>query len=249
MNKTLTITFIATLVSMEALAQTDDGYRKTFDDFKHQSTKEFYNFRQEANMKYADFLQKAWKEFKMLPAIAKPEDKPIPPVIATPEEKRKPPVNNPITIRELIRPVIPEPQPQPIAPIKPSIDNLPETPLPRLTPQDKPLPKTQPSVPTLTIKLYGTEMTVHICDEMRFSVKPNEKDIARAWRHLSKPMSDMTIYDCLQLRDRHNLSDWAYLRLLNAISESFLGIDTDEAELLKAFLFCQSGYKLSLIHI
>ena len=246
MNKTLTITFIATLVSMEALAQTDDGYRKTFDDFKHQSTKEFYNFRQEANMKYADFLQKAWKEFKMLPAIAKPEDKPIPPVIATPEEKRKPPVNNPITIRELIRPVIPEPQPQPIAPIKPSIDNLPETPLPRLTPQDKPLPKTQPSVPTLTIKLYGTEMTVHICDEMRFSVKPNEKDIARAWRHLSKPMSDMTIYDCLQLRDRHNLSDWAYLRLLNAISESFLGIDTDEAELLKAFLFCQSGYKMRL---
>lgn len=59
-------------------------------------------------------------------------------------------------------------------------------------------------------------------------------------------MSDMTIYDCLQLRDRHNLSDWAYLRLLNAISESFLGIDTDEAELLKAFLFCQSGYKMRL---
>ena len=249
MNKTLTTSFIVTLVTLGASAHTDDEYRKAFDTFKHQSAKEFDDFRQEANMKYSDFLQQAWKEFKMLPAIEKPDEKTLPPVVVKPEDKRKPPVNNPITIRELIRPVIPEPRPQPVAPIKPSIDNLPVTPVtpnPQPTPQDEPRPEIQPSIPTLTVKLYGTEMTVRICDDMRFTVRPNEKDIARAWRQLSKPASDITIYDCLQLRDRHSLSDWAYLRLLTTISDSFLGKGTDEAELLKAFLFCQSGYKMRL---
>lgn len=54
------------------------------------------------------------------------------------------------------------------------------------------------------------------------------------------------IRDCLELRIKRLLSDWAYLRMIDTLSDTFLGQNSNEAELLKAFIYCQSGYQMRL---
>ena len=51
--------------------------------------------------------------------------------------------------------------------------------------------------------------------------------------------------DCLKIRTDYKLCDWAYLQMLSSFSEKFLQ-SYNEATLLTAYLFCQSGYKMRL---
>jgi hypothetical protein len=44
----------------------------------------------------------------------------------------------------------------------------------------------------------------------------------------------------------YQLCDWAYLMMLGAMSEAVCGKGTNEATMLQAFVFCQSGYKIRL---
>lgn len=264
MKKFLPTVLCAILAPLVTTAQTDDEFRKAFDDFRKQTVKDFRDFRQKANAEYADFLEKAWEDFRAMPAVEKPEEKLIPPVKLSPKDNEKPLDDSPIKIKDLIAPPPPLPRPEPISPVNPIEDEAPikiETPRPeepKPTPiQDEPKPeispvpkKPEPPTPpvktgqTLTVSLYGTDMTVRVSDDMRFNVNANEKDVARVWKKLSGRVADNTLYDCLELRTRYRLSDWAYLRMLDAISDEFFGKDTNEAELLKAFLYCQSGYRM-----
>jgi len=54
------------------------------------------------------------------------------------------------------------------------------------------------------------------------------------------------LYDCLQERERHGLSDWAYYQMLKAFTDQVYGVKTNEATLVLAYLFSYSGYKVRL---
>ena len=69
--------------------------------------------------------------------------------------------------------------------------------------------------------------------------------MASAWEILSGKGYDNTIRDCLELRIRHQLNDWAYLRMLDRVAQACVG-NGNEATLLLAYLYCQSGYKMRL---
>ena len=45
---------------------------------------------------------------------------------------------------------------------------------------------------------------------------------------------------------KYQLCDWAYLQMLGIMSEVVCGKGTNEATMLQAFVFCQSGYKIRL---
>ena len=70
--------------------------------------------------------------------------------------------------------------------------------------------------------------------------------LANAWEQLAGSEYNNVIRDCLELRIRHKLCDWAYLLMLQVLSDSFLGQDTNESTLLCAYLYCQSGYQMRL---
>lgn len=72
------------------------------------------------------------------------------------------------------------------------------------------------------------------------------ESVANAWERLSEIKSNSLLCGCLSLRDSLQLCDWAYLRMLDSLCASLLGTNTNEAELLKAYLFCQSGYQMRL---
>lgn len=74
----------------------------------------------------------------------------------------------------------------------------------------------------------------------------NEAAYASAWKYLSSERYNNLIRDCLVLRMEHQLCDWAYLMMLSAMSESICGKGTNEAVMMQAFVFCQSGYMIRL---
>lgn len=200
-----------------------------FDDFNQSMQQDFENFRNQINEAYANFMREAWKQFDADAPIPQPKEKDVPPVIKPQEDKPQP---LPQEDRVLpIKPVVvtipkAEPQPEPIEPI----EEQPKGDAPQY----------------VDFTVFGTQCRIRFGDEERFRLPAVNKDaIADLWVRLATPAYNNTLHDCLQLRRDHQFSDWAYLHLLDSASQACLG-KSNEATLLMAYLYCQSGYKMRM---
>ena len=109
------------------------------------------------------------------------------------------------------------------------------------------LPIVLPAPVGTEVLFFGTKVYVRYAPEEPFRLASlNEKDIAEAWLTLSEDDFNNTIADCLTIRHQLHLSDWAYLELLQCVANTLLGKDTNEATMLMAYIYCQSGYKMRL---
>lgn len=228
MKNTISILFFSFVCLTHVVTQNQRNLIKEYENFKQHSQQEYEDFRQQANAEYAEFMRKSWQRYKGEDAIPAPKipDLPKPPVVIPEEEVDKIPENKPVPYEEVLPlPVVIE-QPKPVAPI--------------------------PEIPVdeevwLSFMVFGTECKVRLSEKERFKLPDcKEEAIADAWDNLSQSRYNNLIRDCLELRMRMNLCDWAYLQLLQQLSAVFLGKETDEAVLLTAFLFTQSGYKMRL---
>lgn len=199
--------------------------KSEFEKFVDEIKEDFNNFRRETMLEFVEFVKNPWKEFDETPPVPMPEEKPIPPVIINEDDL---PVieDNELLIDNVIKPVIDEEQPQPIEPIEE-------------------IPEVHPVYHTF--KYFGTTDKVRINQDY-LPILPNlsENSIAKALQILSESENDNMIYDCLEIRDRRNLSDWAYLQMLNTLANNIYKERPNEAQLLLAYLFLQSGYKIRL---
>ena len=119
----------------------------------------------------------------------------------------------------------PEPAPEPIAPV--------------VAKDDQPLKK-------VAVSYYGTMMTIGFPENDNFKVPAlNENDLAECWKKLADPKYDVTVSNAIKVRDSHKLCDWAYLKLLQALTEKHYG-KSNEAVYMQAFLLTQSGYRVRL---
>lgn len=217
----------ATVTRDSASQQKPKTFEDVYNEFRQQAKTKYENFRDQANREYAEFVRKAWEEYKVMPAIPKPKEEEVPPVVIPEEEEPKPIEDKPLPIKDEVvpPPPAPKPQPVPVAPIKE---------------QPKPVEK------YVSFNEYGTTFKVRFNDEQRFSLKSCSSDaIADAWEQLSGPEYNNTIRDCLEIRIKRQLSDWAYLMILHEMAVSILG-ETNEATLLMAFIYCQSGYQMRM---
>lgn len=201
--------------------------REKFDNFLRQSRKEFSDFREEVNAEYAGFLRRAWKKYNAGIIIPEPEEKPVPPVVIDGNERQKPVEDDSVKIDVVVEVPKPEPQPTPVSPVR-----------------EQPVPVE----PVFPFRIYGTDMEVRLdAAKQRFRLKSvDNESIARMWETLSGGSYDNLLADCLRLRKQHRLCDWGYLRMLDSLCGEFLGDGSVEAVLLKAYLYCQSGYKMRL---
>ena len=217
--KLLYICLLFVIISNAIYSQTTEEW---YQAFKQQTEQDYISFRDNANQQYADFMRGAWEYYKAAPAIPVPQDEPIPPVIY--EEQRE--QEEQITINE--EPIVlpqPEPQPQPVEPIK----SAPE-----------------PRSNTCRFTFFNTPCEVRIPDNLlRLSSADNDA-FAAGWEILSSGEYDAALYDCLQLRETLQLCDWAYLLLLYEFSANAYQAANNEATLLCAWLYCQSGYQMRL---
>ena len=200
-----------------------------FDDFNQSMQQDFENFRNQINEAYANFMREAWKQFDADAPIPHPKEKDVPPVIKPQEDKPQP-----------------RPQEDRVLPIKPVVVTI-----PKAEPQPEPIepieeqPKSD-ATQYVDFTVFGTQCRIRFGDEERFRLPSVNKDaIADLWIKLATPAYNNTLHDCLQLRRDHQFSDWAYLHLLDSASQACLG-KSNEATLLMAYLYCQSGYKMRM---
>lgn len=202
--------------------------REQYEAFRKEARQQYEDFRQKANREYADFMRQAWEAYQALPAIPKPKNEPPqPPVVyVEDEQEEEQKENTPLPYEEIIHPATPQPQPVPISPIKEQIE---------------------PTTEYLHFTFFGTPCQVRLGNEQRFKLVTCEGNaLADAWQRMSGNRYNNVLRDCLELRIRLQLCDWAYLLMLQELSSTFLGKDTNEATLLMAYLFCQSGYEMKL---
>jgi len=202
-----------------------DPMRAAYEQFREQAMADYENFRDKANKEYAEFIKQAWRDFHAMPAIPKPIEKDIPPVIFK-EDNKISIEDKPLPIDEdIVRLPKLEPQPVPVAPIK-----------------EQPVEQEE----YINFCVYGTDMKIRFSDNQRFRLADcSGQSLSEAWQRMSGKAYNNTIRDCLELRIACQLSDWAYLKMLDSLSIACFG-KSNEAVLLMAYLYCQSGYRMRL---
>lgn len=199
--------------------------RNEMDKFVQSMTDDFNNFRRQSMEQFAEFVKNPWKEFEETKPIPKPTPKPVPPVIMD-DDKDNPIEDKPIIIEEVVEPVIEEPQPQPVEPIEE-------------------VPVVEPSY--LNFTFFGTSDKVRLNKEnLPVLRNVDERSVSLMLQELLTEKNDNLILDCLDIRDNRKLSDWAYLQMLNEIADEAYPGKSNEAQLLMAYLYLQSGYKMRL---
>ena len=241
------------LKSIEDSESDDNGFADMFNEFREDIHKEFEEFRRKNNEEYAEFVRQIWKQFKAAPVMPKPQDDFIKPVVYEgPEgEPQQTDMWRFLAKIERVAKKIFKPnkdevekmqgkkRPKPATPKK--VEETKEQPI-----QEVKIPKSQTQFASMPFTFFGTEMSVRIDESRRLylgKVTPdNVADLIL--KQLSTKYYDNTIVDCLALREKYNLCDWAYLLMLKTISDTFCGKDTKESALLTGYIYCQSGYKI-----
>lgn len=193
-----------------------------YNNNKNDAMSSYNTFREKANRNYIEALKNAWSDYSKLAPIPKPKEySPIPP-----KPYIEPIESNPISVVPEEVPVVPPtPRPQPIEPIQEN-------------------DKSDEQI--VRFSFYGINDSTRMPKFAKIKVQTDRTDnIANAWHTLCNDVMDNTIYDVLKMRDKYNLCDWAYLQLLDTISNSYCD-DKNGATLLMAFLYCQSGYQMRL---
>lgn len=211
------------LFFINATAIHSQTFEEAYNDFKEHAQANYEDFRQKANKEYADWMRQAWEWYKKIAPTPRPKDNMRPPVIYKEEEDRE--KDRPLPHDEVLP--IPQPvsQPKPITPIR----------------------EEDGDYRVMNFTFFGTEGSVRL--PKYFNFKLNGKDenaYASAWKILSSEQYNNLIRDCLVLRMKYQLCDWAYLKMLEYLSEATCGKATNEAVMMQAFIFCQSGYKIRL---
>ncbi len=203
-----------------------------YNQFKQQAQQEYSYFRKKCNAEYAEFLKQAWESYQAGPVIPKPKDEVVPPVVMPEDDRDKPVEPKPVPIDTVVAPVIEEPKPQPL-PIAPIYENQ------------------QTTDSYLAFSFFGTDGKVRVPKERTnglglLSTSLNGDNLAKAWDVLSNGDYDNLIRDCLELRIKHGLSDWAYLLMIRDLSEKYCGGRNNDAIFFMSWIFCQTGYQMRL---
>lgn len=223
--------FSGNLCAQQSFDEFNAKRQERFEKYKEQKTKDFAEFRRRRNEEFAKYLRNKWEDRNSEPVIPVPKDDILPPVIAPEEDTIAIPINpTPIVIDDVIETPLPEPQPQPIDPI-----------------EEIPVPITEPVAPSVSFTFFGTK------DKVRFNIENkiklnilNEDAVSDGWEVLSSDEYTNLVYDCLALRQKYSLCDWAYLEMLNKMAETIYGIHSNESVLLMAYVYCQSGYQMRM---
>lgn len=213
-------------MTMAGHAQLDTrDLHRAFDSYRQEIASDFGDFRQQIHEEYIEFLRNPWKEFEAEEPVPMPIEKQDPPIVIPEEDKVKPIEDKPIVVEDTIRPVPITPQPTPIQPIEENlvVDN------------------------TVSILFFGSEHKVRFDETQTFKLgKLSEDEVANAFAILTTETYNNVVVDCLEIRKKLQLCDWAYLLLIKTVSEKLYGAGTNEASLLCAYIYAESGYKMRL---
>ena len=208
--------------------QSRGGFGGNQSAFNQNRVNNFNEYRQKINAEYISKTREKWNAFRVSQPLPVPDKdvKPVPPVIMKDDEAHKKKEDRLIKIKTVVKPVQPAPRPQPVAPV----EEVPEEPTKQLSFMYLATSWKARAPETALVRLAGV----------------SENAVADGWEKLCQPAYNNLVVDCLNLRSQYKLCDWEYLMMLQALSQTLMGKGTNEATLLMAFLYSQSGYKIRL---
>ena len=201
------------------------------DAFNQNRANNFNDYRQKLNAEYVKLTREQWRGFITQPAVKVPDRdvKPVAPIKMSDDDakrRQEQKQEKQITIQKVVTPIKKNTTPpQPVAPVK-------ETPV--------------DNVQQLSFAYLG--QTLHVRKPSGQPVRLSglsENAVADAWEKLCDTRFNNLVVDCVKLRSSQQLCDWAYLLMLKSLADSYCGSGND-ATLLMAFLYSQSGYKIRL---
>lgn len=193
-----------------------------FQYFLKQQQKEFDDFRKKQNEEFAFFIEKGkWVDLKKEAGVKPPKEKEVRPIVYNgnngKQENKELPVK---VISDKRPPLVPQPTPGPIK--ENSFDKA-----------------------YNPFTFYGTQMMVRWSDLATFKLKGvSKKSLAEGYKILTSDKYNNLLSDCLQLRKQYALCDWAYYKMLEAMTSTVCGKGTNEATFLHGVLYQQSGYTM-----
>ena len=194
--------------------------------FRQEAQEQHANFRKEANRKYMEFMRQKWLSVGMNPPVHVPKVPPIPIFEIDDTVPELEPVE--MDYVEIVTLPKPQPRPQPIEPIPEVVD---------------------PQVSSMDFSFYGTACKVRVPKKNKITMwMVEENHITDVWNDFCEDEYNNLLRDCMQLRERLQLSDWAYLNMLGTLSKEYLG-DGNEAMVLWAYLMTQTGYKVRMAYM
>ena len=202
--------------------------REYYNAFRNRARQDYDDFRLKANLDYIEYLRRTWDEFQKMPALPVPTfEPPIPPIVIQDEALNKPIHNEQIPIDGTVfLDSDSSIRPSPISPI-PNVPYIQEI--------------------RFEFVFMGTKEIVRIGDVHRIHLtKCDENSVANAWASMCHERFNNVIFDCLMIKQKRNLCDWAYYIMLSCLGDSFYGKNTNESVLLTAFIYSQSGYSMRL---
>ena len=219
---------MALQVASAQVNQSFDNFMKQknqeFKYFIDSKQKEFDEFRRKKNEEFARCMEQGnWEAYKKRDAVERPKEKKVPPVIF--DEKTHQGKKEKQQAIELVPYAKPESQPQP-KPIVPVIEN-------------------DEAKGYSTFTYYGTKMQVRWGDLQSFKIGGiDDKTLANAFRTLTDKKYNNLLSDCLLLRDKYALCDWAYYKMLETLAETACGKGSNEAVFVQGVLYQQTGYSM-----
>ncbi|MCM1311650.1 MAG: hypothetical protein NC206_08535 [Bacteroides sp.] len=219
----------------------------------------YRRFRMDCNKRYAEFVRQAWKQYGAEPPVRKPRMEKMRVVPVADTTKRV--TTAAYKVAKVVRKPSRQAQPAPFFKIpeeKPFlVDEKPEARtdvdvnMNSISALDIVVPENDKKggvgYEWMDFYFYGTKCKVRLGNANKFVLKDcRANTIADTWLMLSEARFSNVIKDCLELRSAGRLCDWAYLQMLKALSETFCGEGTNEAAMLTAYIYCQSGYKMRL---
>ena len=214
----------------------------------------FNEFRKKALKDYSDFVRKAWKDYQAEPAVAAPKDDMVKPQIAPGSEEKTASWFIKVFGKQKksdAKKAKPQTKPAKRQEVAAKVGNVirAEEAIPQTQPQIPAEPREEKANNYMSFSVFGTECKVRIGDNCRYTLPNVSSDaVADAIEQVFPGQQfENLLYDCLQERQRHGFSDWAYYQMLSALTNKFYG-STNEAVLCQAFLYSQSGYKMRLAH-
>ncbi|MBP5488212.1 MAG: hypothetical protein J6X77_01430 [Bacteroidales bacterium] len=222
---------VAALLPLTAQAQTSafDALKKKndqkFQDHKAKVENTYRGHREAVNKQFEEALRQPWSKKSGKKAVPTPKkkEKDIPPVVIKDKDKQTPPKDKPIVIEEITVVPTPGPEPTPTYPIE-------EVPV-----------KDQK---TVEFTIYGTVFKVR-CPGAPAIAGVEENQVADCWSALSGADYDNMLVDLLAQKKSRSLCDWAYLKVVDKLSETVCGsTSAPEAVVLQTYILTQSGFRV-----
>lgn len=224
--------FLISVFSSQSVIAQDN---KTFDEFMKLKNQQFNSFIEDKQREFDEFRRKINEDFAKLmeqgrwevcqkhQALQQPVEKDLRPVIYD-EKKDGSRKNKQHSFEAIVYEKSQnENQPKPIVPIK----------------------QNEISQNYNGFMFYGTKMKARWGDLSSFKLNGiDENSLANGFRYLTNEKYNNLLNDCLSLRDNYVLCDWAYYKLLEAISSAICGKGSNEATFLQGVLYQQSGYTM-----